>query len=297
MSLTTATGLRALDVPATPTTPLGDASLGRAPQVLTQAPLGTEKKATDKLVFVDSSIGRLDLITQHYVQVYGYRASDIVPVSSWDDVKVRLAACSSIGEMCIFSHSVYSAVELNGAQRTANQIADEFAAVAPPISTLSFDGCVIGTDLVGLHAIATRLKISYVRGWTFWHYLDWWRMTPTGDPGAALAVFQPLGARASPWLPQSADGKQTISLAEQEPLFSAGTLNLAGEYFVHSLTEEVKPDFVTAVQNSTLDPAIHRTRGSAETRLIDSAGAHGAADAAIKGTPPLLARVVVTPWV
>ncbi len=297
MSRTPATGQRALDVPATPATPLVDASLQRTPEVLTQAPLRTEKKPKDRLALIDDYAGSLDLVRQYFVQVYHWKATDVVEVSSWDAAEAELAKCSSIGELVILSHAVYSAVSVHGVQLTPNQFADRFAPVAPPISALSFDGCVIGQDLSGLHAIATRMKISQVRGWTFWHYMDWWRMTPTGDPAGALAQFQPLAQRASPYLPKSLLGDVTYSAAEQEPLFSSSKLNLAGEYFVESILSMVKPDFVQAIIANQIDPAIHRTRSSAEIRLIDSGAAQSALETALSTSRPVFARAVVTPWV
>lgn len=297
MSLPSATGQRALDVPATPGSPLTAASLDRAPQVLTQAPLGTEKKPRTLLILVADDAGSPALVNQYFAQVYGAPASAIVRVTSWDDVTRELEACSSIVELVILSHAVFDAAEIGGVQLTATQFADRFAPVAPPISRLSFDGCVIGTQLAGMHDLALRMKISQVLGWTWWHYMDWWRMTPTGtDMAKNLAMFQPLAASASPWLPKSLDGRTTYSQAEQEPLFTAGKLNLVGEYLIGVLDDEAKPDFVTAVQEGKLDPGKHRTRVSAPIRLVDSAGGQAALEGELVPYPPLLARVVMTPW-
>ncbi|MCC6319047.1 MAG: hypothetical protein IT361_15310 [Gemmatimonadaceae bacterium] len=295
MSLTTPAGMRALDVPATPSSSVGTASLARAPEVLVQAPLGTQKKAVDRLALF--AAGSPALVRQFYAQVHGWPASAVVQVSSWSDIKAQLASCSSIGELAILSHAAYSAVSVGGAQRTAGQFCDEVASVAPSIGSLAFDGCVFGTDLPGLHTIATRLRIPRVYGWTFWHYMDWWNPFPaTGDPAADLAVFQPLGQAASPWLPKSVNGQQVYTLAEQEPLFSARKLNVAAEYFVESLTMMADPSFLLALQDGRLDPATHRPRGSAEFRLIDSSGAQGAADAAINASRPMFGRIEMTPW-
>lgn len=296
MSLPSATGQRALDVPATPSSPVTQASLGGAPQVLTQAPLGTQKTPKTRLILVASDTGSPARTNQYFAQVYGAPTSTIVSVSSWDDVTRELEACSSIGELVILSHAVFDAVEIGGTQLTANQFADRFAPIAPPIGGLSFDGCVIGTDLVGIHGIATRMKIPQVRGWTWWHCLDYWRMTPTGDAAAALAAFQPLAAIASPWLPKSLDGLTVYSQAEQERLFTAKTLNLVGEYFIGVLDDAARPDFVSAVRDGTLDPNKHRTRASGPVRLVDSAGAQGALQVELTPYPPLFARVIMTPW-
>jgi hypothetical protein len=297
MSLPSTTGQRALDVPATPGSPLTQASLGRAPQVLTQAPLGTQKVVKPRLFLYGSDTGSPERTTQYFTQVYGAPKSAIVSVSTWDDVERELNACSSIGELLILSHAVFDAISLDGVQLTPNQFADRFAPIAPTIGSLQFDGCVIGTDLVGMHNIALRMKIDEVRGWTWWHYVDWWRMTGTGsDPAANLALFQPLAAVASPWLPRSRDGLTVYSQADQEPLFSANKLNLIGEYFIGELGQEAKPGFVAAVQAGTLDPNKHRPRGTCAVRRVDSAAAQGAVEIELAPYPPLLARVIMTPW-
>lgn len=295
MSLPSPTGLRALDVPSTPTSPLEAASLGRAPQVLTQAPLGTEKKPRTQLVLVASDTHSMGIAPQYYAQIHGWPASSIVQVSSWDDVKRELSACSSIGELVLFTHSVYDALEVNGTQLTANQFLAEFEKIAPPIGSLTFDGCVFGTNLEGLHAIATGMKIPQVRGWTYWHCISPWNFFPTGSIADALAEFQPLADRASPWLPKSADGLSVYSRAEQEALFIKSKMNLAGEYFVYLFSDQLK-DMRQALTDGSMVPDKHRTRGSADVRLVDSAGAQGALDMEIRSSRPPFFRVVMTPW-
>lgn len=294
MSRSSATGTRALDVPATPGTPLRDASLTRGADVLSQAPLGTTAAARDRLVLVDTSLSS-SLVTQFFAQVYGI-TSPLTGVSSWSDVEREVRACSSIGELLLFSHAVYSAASIGGVQKTPSQIADLLAPVMPPTATLRFEGCVLGHALDGLHDLALRLRIGQVQAWTFWHYLDWWNPFPTGDPAAALAKFSPLAVVAEPYLPASADGARTISVAVQEASFSANALSLAAEYFIEVLGTHAKPNFAAAVQQGLLTASAHRPRGSAEYRLIDSAGSQAALDALNNSTRPPFARVVMTPW-
>lgn len=296
MSLPSPTGQRALNVPATPASPLTEASLGRTGQVLTQAPLGTQKSAKAKLALVADDALSPERAYAYFSQVYGWPTSAIVVVSSWDDVERELGACSSIGELVIFSHAVFDAVSVGGAQLTGRQFADRFKPVAPLIEGLSFDGCVFGGQLEGIHYIATQLKIPRVRGWTWWHALDWWRVPPQGDPAAALAAFQPLAAIASTWLPHSLDGQRVYTQAEQEPMFSAGKLNLLAEYFVGVLDDAATPNFGAAVVAGTMDPNKQRPRSGAPERLVDSSGAQAALEIELTPYPPLFARVVMTPW-
>lgn len=297
MSLPSPTGQRALDVPSTPSSPLTEASLGRGGQVLTQAPLGTQKTAKVQLALIGTDTGSQELTSKYITQVYGWPQSAIVYVSNWDDVSRELEACSDIGQLVILSHAIYDAISISGMQLTANQFTDRFAPIAPPIGGLSFDGCVFGTQLDGVHALATRMKIPEVRGWTWWHYMDWWQVVPTGDPAAALTAFQPFAAVASQWLPRSLDGRTVYSQAEQESLFSKGTLKLFAEYFTGLLDDPAKPDFVTAVLEGKLDPNKHRPRASAPVRLVESADAQSALEVELTPYPPLFARVVMTPWV
>ena len=144
--------------------------------------------------------------------------------------------------------------------------------------------------------MATRLRVSRVQGWTYWHYLDWWRPVPTGDAAAALSAFEPVAARAEPYLPASPDGARTVSVADQSKAFAASTLSLAGEYFVESLYSEVKPNFEAAILGDLLTPALHRSRASAEYRLVDSSAAQAALEPLLISTRPPFARVVMTPW-
>lgn len=295
MSLTSVTGSRVLEVPATPATPLADASLSRSSAVVPQAALGSEKVPKDRLVLVDALTGRPDLVRQMFAQVYGWTGA-IVTVESWEQVVREIANCSRIGELLFYSHAVYDALSVNGTQKTSAQFIDAIAPVAPSISSIIFEGCVIGNDLVGLHEMATRLRVSRVQGWTYWHYLDWWRPVPTGDAAAALTAFQPAAARAEPYLPASPDGARTVSVSDQSKAFATSTLSLAGEYFVESLYSEVKPSFEAAILNSLLTPDLHRPRASAEYRLIDSSAAQGALEPLLISTRPPFARVVMTPW-
>ena len=294
MSQTPATGQRALDVPATPTTPLVDASLGQAPHVLTQAPLQTEKAPIDRLALV--AAGSFELMQQYFVQVYRWQASDVREVSSWAAVEAEFAKYSSINELVVVSHSSASGVWISGDKDlTPDQFAERFRPLAPPITSLSFDGCMIGNDLTGLHAIATKMKISQVRGWTFWHYLDLWQIVPIGDPAAALDAFRPLATKAAPYLPKNVAG-DTYSVAEQEPLFSSSTLKLAAEYFFETF-DHLPSKFVDMITANKTDPAIHRTRASAEIYNVNSAAAQSSLEEALNSSRPLFARAVVTPWV
>lgn len=297
MSLSSPTGQRALDVPSTPSSPLTEASLGRARQVLTQAPLGTQKAPRTRLAIVADTAGSVDLTVLYFTQVYGWPRSAVVHVSSWDDVTREFNACSSIGELVFLTHAIFDVVDIGGTQLTTKQFADRFAGTAPPIGSLSFDGCVIGTALPGMHYIATTMTIPEVRGYTWWHYMDRWRMFPTGTNAAeSLALFQPLAAVASPWLPKSVDGRTVITPSEQVTLFSANKLNVFAEYFHGDYDGAAKPDFITAVQNGTLDPTRHVPRVSAATRLVDSAGAQTALEIELTPYPPPFCRVVMTPW-
>lgn len=294
MSLPGLTGGRALAVPATPSTPLADASLSRSAEVLTQAPLGTQPAARARLVLVDASVAGT-LVTQFFAQVYGV-TEPITPVSSWNDVAREIGAYASIGELYILSHAVYGAISIDGSQKTPSQVADLLQPIMPPTSSFRIEGCVLGHALDGLHDLAVRLKVAQVQAWTYWHVLDWWNVPPTGDINAALAQFSPLAAAAQPYLPASPDGLRTIDVPTQEAAFTASALALAAEYFVEVYGSHAKPNFGSALQAGGVNPTLHVPRGAAQYRLVDSAGAQSALDALLNSSRPPFCRVVMTPW-
>lgn len=299
MTRSTAADSRALDVLATPTTALSEASIRTEPRVLTEAPLGTERPAVTQLIVVDTTVPSHERLVRLVTQVYRTPASSIRGVQSWESLAAELSGYSRIDDLVVVTHSVFDAVQIAGVQRTASQIV-EVLKHSPPVGAVTFEGCVFGRDLSGMHEVATKLGIGSVRGWTYWHAFDRWAVVPTGDREAAVAAFGDAAARASPYLPKDVLGVSTYSVAEQEKAFAASSLDLASEYFVESLYQLVpsfdKPSFEKAVLEGLLDAVVHRTRGSAEMRVIDSAGAQSALETELGRSRPIFARVVVTPW-
>jgi hypothetical protein len=296
MSLSAATTQRALDVPATPTSALPTAALGNAERVLTDAPLGTQKPAAGFLALIAGDLGRLDLFDQYMQQLYAAPAKSAKAVTSFEHLRDVLSGYASVSRLVLVGHGLANEFKVGTRQLTHTQFAAEFAGKVPPIGELCFDGCMMGGNPAGLREIALSLGCSIVRAWSFFHVLDWWRMTPTGDVNAASAQFLPLAARAAPYLPKSLDGKSTYSDLEQDALFRTSSLNLAGEYFIELEVHAAGKSFIASVTNSLLDPAQHRPRSSAESRLVDSLDTQSALEIELASFRPLLARVSVTPW-
>lgn len=299
----------ALQVPATPVTPLPNAATGKANQVLATGATSPRKRKGGRVLVTQPSLS--SMAERLYEQTQGVPPDEVVFVKSAEDFRDRLAEYSSIDHLSILLHMVEDELLFESKQRSLSETQAVIEGSVPPIARWTFDGCGIGRGTASLYAFAEHFGVARMEGWTHFHHLEPWGMAVTGIPSAATIAAQHVTVeRAGNFLPKG-DAGATYTASEMEALMQQGTsFEYISEFFTYDYEEQMKfadvlndPRWVDTITGQpVLQPwtAVRHPseawypRTAAKTRVVSSQQEASAFEVYF-GSNPELYRVVILP--
>ncbi|MCC6930530.1 MAG: hypothetical protein IT359_16200 [Gemmatimonadaceae bacterium] len=222
----------ALQVPATPVTPLSNAATGTNNQVLATGATSPKKRKGGRVLVTQPSLSSVAEVL--FEQTQGVPPDEVVYVESAEQFRDRLAEYSSIDHLAILLHMIEDELLFAQKQRTLAETQVVIEGSVPPIARWTFDGCGIGRGTSALYAFAEHFGVARMEGWTHYHHLESWGKVVSGVPSAATIAAQHTELeRAANFLPKG-DAGATYSASEMESLMQQGTsFTYLSEFFTY----------------------------------------------------------------
>lgn len=299
----------ALQVPATPVTPLPTAATGKANQVLATGATAPKKRKGGRVLVTEASLS--SMAQSLFLQTQGVPPDEVVLVKSAEDFRDRLAEYSSIDHLAILLHMVEDELLFAEKQRSLSETQAVIEGSVPPIARWTFDGCGIGRGTSSLYAFAEHFGVARMEGWTHYHHLEVWGKTVTGIPSAATIAAQHTELEhAANFLPKG-DAGATYTASEMEALMQQGlSFDCVSEFFTYNYEPDMTfadvlndPRWVDTVTGQpVLQPwnAVRHPseawypRTAAQTRVVSSQQEASAFEVYFESNPELY-RVVILP--
>ncbi|MFN8668053.1 MAG: hypothetical protein U0164_12820 [Gemmatimonadaceae bacterium] len=300
----------ALQVPATPVTPLPNAATGKANQVLAAGATAPKKRKGGRILVTTSEFRAV--AEALYLQTQGVPPDEVRLVTSAEALRDVLAEYSSVDHLSILIHMVEDELLFDTKQLSLSQTQTVLDGSVPPIARWSFDGCGIGRGTSSLYAFAEHFGVARMEGWTHYHHIEPWGKTVTGPVSAAqIAGIHTEVERAANFLAKG-DAGATYTASEIEASLQQGTsVQLESEFFTYNYESSMvfadvlnDPRWVDAVTGQpVLQPwtAVRHPsegwypRAAAVTRVVSSQAEASAFETFFQSDPRLYRVVIIPP--